>query len=197
MSHERLKRVTKMRGKIAGHVVQNFIILVREAPDMESKKLRIGWFSFTCCEDSTIVWVELMNDRFFKWRDLLDIRHARVLKDDNTLKGGIDVAFVEGAITNDRDARELREIRKNSKRLVAVGSCAINAMPAGQRNTFDEATKKEVQFLIDKFDQSPTVRKVSEVVQVYDSIPGCPMQEDLFLKTLDKYLNEFGVSNAH
>ncbi len=160
---------------------------------MAGKKLRIGWFSFTCCEDSTMIWVELMNERYFKWRDLLDIRHARVLKDDNTLDG-IDVAFVEGAITNDRDASELRDIRRNSKRLVAVGSCAINAMPAGQRNAFDESTKKEIQFLIDKFNQSPTVKKVSDIVQVDDSIPGCPMQEDIFLKTLDKYLNEFGVS---
>ena len=126
---------------------------------MAGKKLRIGWFSFTCCEDSTMIWVELMNERYFKWRDLLDIRHARVLKDDNTLDG-IDVAFVEGAITNDRDASELRDIRRNSKRLVAVGSCAINAMPAGQRNAFDESTKKEIQFLIDKFNQSPTVKKV-------------------------------------
>lgn len=160
---------------------------------MAGKKLAIGWFSFTCCEDSTMIWVELMNDRYFKWRDLLDIRHARVLKDDNTLEG-IDVAFVEGAITNDRDASELRDIRRNSKRLVAVGSCAINAMPAGQRNAFDEGTKKEIQFLIDKFNQSSTVKKIWDIVQVDDSVPGCPMQEELFLKTLDKYLKEFGVS---
>ena len=51
------------------------------------KKLRIGWFSFTCCEDSTIVWVELMNENFFKWKDLLDIRHARVLRRNNTIDG--------------------------------------------------------------------------------------------------------------
>ena len=36
------------------------------------KKLKIGWFSFTCCEDSTMVWIELMNDNFFKWKDLLE-----------------------------------------------------------------------------------------------------------------------------
>ena len=140
---------------------------------MKSRKLRIGWFSFSCCEDSTIVWIELMNERFFKWRDLLDIRHARVLKDDNRLDG-IDVAFVEGAITNEADARKLRSIRKNSKKLVAVGSCAINAMPAGQRNAFDENTKKEIQFLLDRFNQSPTVRKLSEIVQVDESSTRMP-----------------------
>ena len=25
------------------------------------KKLAIGWFTFTCCEDSSIVFIELMN----------------------------------------------------------------------------------------------------------------------------------------
>jgi coenzyme F420-reducing hydrogenase gamma subunit len=159
------------------------------------KKLKIGWFSFTCCEDSTIVWIELMNDNFFKWKELLDIRHARVLKRNNTLKG-IDVAFVEGAITTERDAKKLMEIRKNSKKLVAVGSCAINGMPAAQRNLFDDRQKKEIAFLIARFDQTEKVRSIKEIVAVDDEIPGCPMEEDVFLKTLDRYLQEFGVINA-
>jgi coenzyme F420-reducing hydrogenase gamma subunit len=49
---------------------------------------------------------------------------------------GLDVAFVEGAITNDADAKKLMQIRKNAKRLVAIGACAANGMPAAQRNTF-------------------------------------------------------------
>jgi coenzyme F420-reducing hydrogenase gamma subunit len=159
------------------------------------KKLKIGWFSFTCSEDSTMIMVELMNDRFFKWRDLLEVRHARVLQDNNKLSD-IDVAFVEGAITNDADARKLRSIRKNSKKLVAVGSCAINAFPAGQRNMFDDKTKADIEFLLRRFSQADRVRKVSEVVQVDDMVPGCPMQEDVFLSILDKYLKEFGVSSV-
>jgi coenzyme F420-reducing hydrogenase gamma subunit len=159
------------------------------------KKLKIGWFSFTCCEDSTIVWIELMNDNFFKWKELLDIRHARVLKRNNTLKG-IDVAFVEGAITTERDAKKVMEIRKNSKKLVAVGSCAINGMPSAQRNLFDEKLKKEIAFLLVRFNQTEKVRSIKEIVAVDDEIPGCPMEEDVFIKTLDKYLQEFGVINA-
>ena len=160
-----------------------------------AKKLRIGWFSFTCCEDSTMVWIELMNDNFFKWKDLLDIRYARVLKKDNKLDG-IDVAFVEGAITNDEDAKKLRSIRKHSKKIVAIGSCAVNGMPAGQRNMFDEETKKEIEFLLIRFKQADKVRMVKDVVPIDDEVPGCPMQEEAFLHILDKYLKEFGVTNA-
>jgi len=159
------------------------------------KKLRIGWFSFTCCEDSTMVWVELMNENYFKWKDLLDIRHARVLRRANTMEG-IDVAFVEGAITTEADARKLRAIRKNSKKLVAVGSCAVTGQPSGQRNMFDDELKKEIEFMVVRFKQTDRVRSLKEVVQVDDSINGCPMDEAAFMGALDRYLKEFGVVNA-
>lgn len=161
----------------------------------QKKRLKIGWFSFTCCEDSTIVFVELMNDNFFQWKELLDIRHANVLKKFNDISD-IDVAFVEGAITTEEYADELREIRKNSKKLVAIGSCAINAMPAGQRNTFTPEQKKEIEFLVLRFQQTPVVRKVKDIVQVDDEVPGCPMDEPAFLNVVNKYLKEFGVVNA-
>ena len=162
---------------------------------MAQKKLRIGWFSFTCCEDSTMVWVELMNEHLPEWKNLLDIRHARVLKSNNTLRG-IDVAFVEGAITTEHDARKLRSIRKNSKKLVAIGSCAVSAMPSGQRNNFDEGLKKEIDVLLKRFKQTDRVRSLKEIVTVDDELPGCPMEEGAFMSMLDKYLKEFGVANA-
>lgn len=59
------------------------------------KKLAIGWFSFSCCEDSTIVFSELLNDHFKDWVKLVDFKHVRILKKNNSLEN-LDVAFVEG-----------------------------------------------------------------------------------------------------
>src|SRR3989338_9046022 len=109
---------------------------------MQNKKLKLGWFSFSCCEDSTILFVELMNDHIFEWKKLIDFRHARVLKAKNSLDS-LDVAFVEGAIASEKDAAELKEIRSRSRRLVAVGACACEGMPSAQRNDFDEQKKEE------------------------------------------------------
>lgn len=162
---------------------------------MAAKKLKVGWFSFTCCEDSTMVFIELMNDHLEEWRRLLEFRHARVLKKNNALSD-IDVAFVEGAITNEKDADMLREIRQNSRKLIAIGACAVTGMPAAQRNNFDAETRNEIQFLIKRFGQADKVRKVSEVVKVDGEIPGCPMEEPVFLSTLQGCLKEFGVVNA-
>ncbi|MBI4438727.1 hypothetical protein HY640_02240 [Candidatus Woesearchaeota archaeon] len=159
------------------------------------KKLRVGWFSFSCCEDSTILFVELMNERFLDWKRLIDFRHARVLQGRN-FDDYLDVAFVEGAIATERDADELVRIRSRSKRLVAIGACACEGMPSGQRNEFDEEKKREIQFLVDRFRLCERVRKVSDIVVVDSLVPGCPMVEQAFLDVLDKYLMEFGVVHA-
>ena len=160
---------------------------------MPNKKLKIGWFSFTCCEDSSIVFTEMLNDYFTEWSKLIDFQHIRILKKNNKLEG-LDVAFVEGAIASDSDAEKLREIRKNCKKLIAIGSCAINGMPSAQRNTFNEQQKKEIEFLIKKFHQAKKVRKLEEIVKVDDKVPGCPMNEKTFLEALNRCLKEYDIN---
>lgn len=156
------------------------------------KKLKIGWFSFSCCEDSTIMFTELLNDNWETWNDLIEFRHARVLKANNSLTD-IDVAFVEGAIANKRDHDELLEIRKNSKKLVAIGSCACTGLPSSQRNQFDDDTKQSIQYLLDRYGYEKEVLPLEKIVQVDDKVPGCPMVEPLFLSVMQKYLKEFGI----
>ena len=151
------------------------------------KKLRVGWFSFACCEDSTIVMTELMNERWQDWKEKMDFVYARVLKAENKLEN-IDVAFIEGAIATEKDYKRIKEIRKNSKKVVAIGSCAVNGMPAAQRNTFDPKTKKEISIILQRFKHREKVVPVKDVIKVDDFVPGCPMQEDVFLKVLGKYL---------
>ena len=146
----------------------------------------------TCCEDSTILMTEVMNEHWEEWRERVDFRHARVLQTDNTLDE-MDVALVEGAISSERQAEKLRAIRAKAKRLVAVGACAVIGMPSSQRNFFDESTKKAIQFLVDRFGQSEKVRTLKDIVPVDANLPGCPMNEQKFLEVLNGYLKEFGI----
>ena len=37
---------------------------------------------------------------------------------------------------------------------------------------------------------------MKEIVAVDAEVPGCPMDEAAFLSVLNKYLSEFGVTNA-
>jgi len=156
-----------------------------------SRKLVIGWFSFTCSGDGTIVFVELMNDKFFEWKDKIEFRHFNMLKSRNELKD-LDVAFVEGAISTKKDLEKIKKIRKNCKKLVAVGACAITGMPAAQRNNFNQGTRKEIQFILDRFNHLDRVYPVGEVVKVDDTVPGCPIAPEKLNEVMNKYLAEFG-----
>jgi hypothetical protein len=40
----------------------------------QHKRLVVGWFSFTCCEDSTILFTELLNDHFDDWKKVIEFR---------------------------------------------------------------------------------------------------------------------------
>lgn len=156
------------------------------------KKLRIGWFSFSCCEDSTIIFTELLNEHFTQWRKVLDIRAMLVLQKKEDLTS-LDVAFVEGAVTSRDQSDKLKLIRSKAKKLVAIGSCACIGMPSAQRNLFNAETKAEIEAILTRFKYSEKVLKLSEVVPVDDQVPGCPMNEKIFLNILDKYLKEFKI----
>lgn len=156
------------------------------------KKLRIGWFTFTCSEDSSIVFVELMNRHFFEWREKMEFVHARILKPKNEIRD-LDVAFVEGAISGKKEEERLRKVRENAKRLVAVGACAITGLPAGQRNSFTESQMERIRPFLKLHGLNDRVEPVKKFVKVDAEVPGCPMDEKMFLALLEKYFAEFGV----
>ncbi|MFH2106205.1 MAG: hypothetical protein ABII22_03015 [Candidatus Micrarchaeota archaeon] len=156
------------------------------------KKLVIGWFTFTCCEDSSILFIELMNENYFEWKKLIEFKHCKMLKSKNEM-GPFDVAFIEGAISTDKEADELKKIRNLAKYVVAIGACACTGMPSGHRNNFDDALKKEIAPTIKKFHLWEKVLPLDQIVKVDDKVPGCPMDTNIFLNVLGKYLKEFGA----
>lgn len=152
-------------------------------PTAAAEKLKIGWFSFSCCEDNTIVMTEIMNDHWAEWKKRFEFRHARVLQSKNVMDE-FDIAFIEGAIASPAQEEKLKNIRGRSKKLVAIGACAITGLPSGQRNSFTEAQKEAIDFLVARFGALPKVMKVADVVGVDAEVPGCPMDPQKFLSVL-------------
>lgn len=159
----------------------------------QQKKLRIGWFSFSCCEDSTIIFTEIMNDHYDTWRKILDIRHARVLQSKNYMDQ-MDVAFIEGALACEEHEKKVKEIRELAIKVVAIGSCAIMGMPSAQRNTFNKEKTEEINYLLERFNYGKKVKKLDEVITVDEVVAGCPMTEKVFLEVLTRMLEEFEIS---
>ena len=157
-------------------------------------KLVVGWFSFTCSEDSTILFTELLNDHLFEWKKLVEFRYLKALKTHNVLSG-LDVAFIEGAISSEKQANEVRKIRDNAKYVVAIGACACTGLPSAARNELmSKALNEKIVSYMKRFDYSDKVRKLSDVIKVDDMVEGCPMDTTMFLTVLTKYLKLFGVA---
>jgi len=160
-----------------------------------AKKLRVGWFTFTCSEDSSIIFLELLNRHYFEWKDKLDFRHCKMLKSRNVLDE-LDVAFVEGAISNERERVRVQEVRSKAKYLVAIGACACTGYPSGQRNDFSPELKEKIDMFVKKWNLYEKVLRLDEVVRVDDKVDGCPMIEQKFIEVLGKYLKEFGIEGS-
>ncbi len=155
-----------------------------------TKKIRVGWFSYSCCEDSTIMFTEIMNDHWQDWKKIIDFRHARVLQSKNHWDE-MDVAFIEGAVANDHQKQEVLRIRSLAKKVVAIGACACTGMPSAQRNTFNEKQKEEIEILRVRFASLPMVLKLSDVIKIDAEVPGCPMDTKKFLETLTALVGEW------
>jgi len=160
---------------------------------VEHKKLVVGWFSFTCCEDSTIVLTELLNDHLDEWKKVIEFKHIRVLKTKNDM-ANLDVAFIEGAASSEKHEEEMKKIRGNAKYVVAIGACACTGMPSASRNSFaDKELNDKIQWYIKTFNYGQKVKKLDEVIKVDDYVQGCPMNVATFTLTVEKYLKLFGI----
>ena len=161
--------------------------------DEVNKKLVIGWFSFTCSEDSTILLTEMLNDHFSEWKKLVEFRFFKALKTHNRIVD-LDIAFVEGAISSEVQAASLKNIRANAKYLVAIGACACTGQPSSGRNTLvAKDINYKISYYLKNFDYSQNVQKIADFVPVDDQVNGCPMDPKKFIEILNKYLELFNI----
>ena len=100
----------------------------------------------------------------------------------------MDVAFVEGAISSDRQKNKLLKIREKAKVLVAIGSCAALGSPSNQRNFFNRENLEEISPILEKFKYLEKVLKVPDVVKVDKIVHGCPMNEIMFVKLMKELI---------
>lgn len=155
-------------------------------------RLTVAWYSFACCEDSTIMFAELLNDYFFEFKKHFQFIDAPVFSSKRDTESPLDIAFIEGAANCLEHEELMKKIRQRAKKVVAIGSCACTGMPSAHRNSFDSDQLKEIDHLLKKFPFSDKVRRVSEVITIDAQVPGCPMDLDNFLKTVNGVLQEFG-----
>ena len=107
---------------------------------------------------------------------------------DHTDAKNMDIAVVEGSITSEEDKKRIENIRKNSKILIGMGSCAITGMPSCYRNNLNKEQLKEISGHLKKFKFLPKCMGIKEVVKLDGEVPGCPMDDKKFIEVFEKYI---------
>ena len=121
------------------------------------------------------------------------------LVDRKEFPEGVDIALVEGAVSNEEDLRKIRLVRERSKILVSLGDCAVTSNVPGMRNPFltDDVYARAY---IENVTLDPGVplqviprllpfaRPVHEIVAVDVFVPGCPPSADVIFLALSELL---------
>jgi len=153
----------------------------------ENSKKRVGIFSITCDEGCSIYLIEIFNKKLLEWLKKMELVYFLSVKDKAKIEN-LDIALVEGVVSTERDKRDVEKIRKSSKIVIAMGNCAISAQPSGQRNNFSQKQNESIEDDLKKFKFLPKCLPLKDVIKVDDQVAGCPIGENDFIKTFEKYL---------
>jgi coenzyme F420-reducing hydrogenase gamma subunit len=159
------------------------------------KKLKVGVFSFACCEGCCISMIESLNDKMFEWKERVEFVNFRALKKISKVVD-MDVAFVEGAIGSEKDVAKIGEVRVHAKKVIAVGSGAINGWPSTLRNDFTGEKRERVMKLAKELGQLERVAPASVVINVDDKIEGCPISRKDFIDKMEELFVEYKIGKV-
>jgi len=132
-----------------------------------SGKPKVAFFDLSCCEGCQL---QVMNS-------------GEMLSE--TWDFDLDVAFVEGSVTDEHAAERLLKIRARTKTLVALGSCATIGGVNGMRNSFDPTAIGRIVYGEDgHLFPTTATRALHRLVPVEYTIHGCPIYLPEFLTAL-------------
>src|SRR4030042_5658550 len=105
-------------------------------------KPKVAFFDFAGCEGDQLQVANLEEDILALLGQVEVVSFREIMKEHSDK---YDIAFVEGSCTRLQDEDRLKQIRKNAKTVVAIGSCATIGGIKSLRNykDLDEDRKTE------------------------------------------------------
>ncbi len=155
---------------------------------MARKKLKIGFFSLTCCEGCELAVLDLEEKLLQAFKQIEIVESRLLLEKPKEKAHRLDIAFVEGSVVSKADLNKLHYVREKSNCLVALGACATIAGTPGIRNALQAELREKLRRAAIK----PVYEKaypLSAFVQVDYLLQGCSINEQEFLDFLNNYLH--------
>jgi coenzyme F420-reducing hydrogenase gamma subunit len=143
---------------------------------MKIKKPKIGVFKYSCCAGCQfqLIYFQKYILETFK---AVDIIYCKMLQSGGIEEGPFDLALIEGAITEDFQAGQLKKIRQASRYLIPIGSCAVCGGIPAIKNTTQEFDVERKVYEDTSFIHSVKAHPVDHYVRIDGYVKGCPMGE--------------------
>jgi sulfhydrogenase subunit delta len=146
---------------------------------MKPHKPIVGFFGVSGCAGCLLS--VLFEDCFKQITALLDIKSFPLIKQDS-YKGEFDYCFIEGTVCFDEDIIVVNELRKRSKKIVALGTCACTGGVPSIKNFLDsEKTMKLVYPAYNHLKAEPPT-PIDSHIKVDYYLPQCPPDKDEILE---------------
>ncbi|HDN17729.1 MAG TPA: oxidoreductase [Candidatus Bathyarchaeota archaeon] len=144
-------------------------------------KPKIGVFKFTGCAGCQMAIIHL-EERLLDIFGGVEIRYFKMATSRNP-GGPYDISLIEGSVSTPEEIKEIKEIRKNSRYLVALGTCAVYGGVQAMRNPFKEIDVEKKVYEKPEYIMSLESKGIDEYVDVDGYIYGCPInvEEAVFL----------------
>jgi sulfhydrogenase subunit delta len=152
-------------------------------------KPKIGVFSLTGCGGDQLMILNL-EDILLELLNRFDIKNFQEASSYHE-KTSLDIAFVEGSVSTKGDLKKLLEVRETSKKLIAIGNCAIDGCVQAMRNnqmSIVDKMKKVYGVEEDLYDALEP-RGLSEYVKIDLEIPGCPIEKDEIFRVITSIMH--------
>jgi sulfhydrogenase subunit delta len=149
-------------------------------------KPKVAFFDFAGCEGDQLQIANLEEEilTLLGQVDIVTFREVMKEKSDN-----YDIAFVEGSCTRLQDEDRLKQIRKNAKLVVAIGSCATIGGINSLKNYKDaDDVRKTVYGDQARLFDTYAARPIDAVIPVDAYVHGCPMTKEEFLQVVKSLL---------
>ena len=149
-------------------------------------KTKVAFFDFAGCEGDQLQIANLEEDLLALLDQVEVVSFREVMKEHSD---NYDIAFIEGSCTRLQDEDRLRQIRKNAKIVVAIGSCATIGGINSLRNYRElDDVKKIVYGDSSKLFDAYTARPIDAVITVDAYVHGCPIDKEEFLNVVKSLL---------
>lgn len=171
-----------------------------------ARRLRIATAWLGGCSGCHMSFLDL-DEGLFGLAEKADLVYGP-LTDIKEFPADVDVTLVEGAVANEDNLELARQVRANSRYVVAFGDCAVTGNVTSLRNPLGDPAELVRRVYVDHPDINgamptdvvpallPTAEPLHELVPVDVYLPGCPPSAERIGTLLFKLLDSLAAGEG-